>query len=81
MQVERESAGLFKAVVVGSYERGERAVTVSRLAELAEFYDVRTQDLLPADPAFTAIAPDSGDPELDVVPRDVGDTPGSRLRA
>ena len=49
MQVERESAGRFKAIVVGSYERGDRAVTVSRLAELAEFYGVPTQDLLPAD--------------------------------
>lgn len=57
-QVERESAGRFKAVVVGSYERGDRAVTVSRLAELAEFYGVRTQDLLPAgrDPAANARA-------------------------
>ena len=34
--VEEKSAGRWKAVVVGSYERGDRAVTVSRLAELAE---------------------------------------------
>ena len=32
MQVERESGGRFKAVVVGSYERDQRAVTVSTLA-------------------------------------------------
>ena len=49
MQVERESGGRFRAIVVGSYERADRAVTVSRLAELAEFYGVPTQDLLPAD--------------------------------
>jgi hypothetical protein len=33
--------------VVGSYERGDRAVTVSRLAELAEFYRVPVAELLP----------------------------------
>ena len=38
--VEAKSAGRWKAVVVGSYERGDRAVTVQRLAELAEFYGV-----------------------------------------
>ena len=36
-----------KAVVVGSYERGDRAVTVSRLAELADFYRVPVAELLP----------------------------------
>ena len=36
--VEEKSAGHWKAVVVGSYERADRAVTVVRLAELAEFY-------------------------------------------
>ena len=38
--VEAKSQGAWKAVVVGSYERGDRAVTVQRLAELAEFYGV-----------------------------------------
>ena len=33
--VERKSGGRWKAVVVGSYERGDRAVSVQRLAELA----------------------------------------------
>lgn len=45
--VEEKSAGRWKAVVVGSYERGDRAVTVSRLAELAEFYRVPVSELLP----------------------------------
>ncbi len=45
--VEQKSRGRWKAVVVGSYERGDRAVTVSRLAELAEFYGVPLQELLP----------------------------------
>ena len=38
--VEKKSSGRWKAVVVGSYERGDRAVTVARLAELADFYGV-----------------------------------------
>jgi len=45
--VERKSGGKWKAVVVGSYERGDRAVSVQKLAELAEFYGVSTGDLLP----------------------------------
>src|SRR5205809_8071589 len=46
--VEEKSRGRWKAVVVGSYERGDRAVTVQRLAELAEFYGVPINELLPA---------------------------------
>ena len=45
--VEEKSEGRWKAVVVGSYERGDRAVTVSRLAELADFYRVPVAELLP----------------------------------
>ncbi|HVF05905.1 MAG TPA: transcriptional regulator [Frankiaceae bacterium] len=45
--VEEKSRGRWKAVVVGSYERGDRAVTVQRLAELAEFYGVPVHELLP----------------------------------
>src|SRR5438045_9100809 len=45
--VEEKSAGRWKAVVVGSYERGDRAVTVSRLAELAAFYRVPVDVLQP----------------------------------
>jgi len=46
--VEEKSRGRWKAVVVGSYERGDRAVTVQRLAELADFYGVPVAELLPA---------------------------------
>lgn len=46
--VEERSRGRWKAVVVGSYERGDRAVTVQRLAELADFYGVPVSELLPA---------------------------------
>jgi transcriptional regulator with XRE-family HTH domain len=45
--VEQKSQGRWKAVVVGSYERGDRAVTVQRLSELAEFYGVPVHELLP----------------------------------
>ncbi len=45
--VEEKSTGRWKAVVVGSYERGDRAVTVARLAELADFYRVPVAELLP----------------------------------
>lgn len=45
--VEEKSRGQWKAVVVGSYERGDRAPTVEKLAQLADFYDVAASDLLP----------------------------------
>ncbi len=45
--VEEKSEGRWKAVVVGSYERGDRAITVTKLAELAQFYNVPITDLLP----------------------------------
>jgi transcriptional regulator with XRE-family HTH domain len=45
--VEQKSGGRWKAVVVGAYERGTRAVTVQRLSELAEFYGVPVSALLP----------------------------------
>ena len=45
--VEQKSGGRWKAVVVGSYERGDRAVTVQNLAELADFYGVPVAELLP----------------------------------
>jgi len=47
--VEQRSRGRWKAVVVSSYERGDRAVSVQRLYELAEFYAVPITELLPSD--------------------------------
>lgn len=46
-QVEEMSEGRWKAVVVGSYERGDRAVSVAKLAELSDFYNVPVSELLP----------------------------------
>ncbi|MEO9221389.1 MAG: transcriptional regulator, partial [Mycobacteriaceae bacterium] len=48
-RVEERSNGRWKAVVIGSYERGDRAVTVNKLAELARFYGVPMSELLPPD--------------------------------
>jgi transcriptional regulator with XRE-family HTH domain len=45
--VEINSEGRFKAVVVGSYERGDRAVSAHKLAALADFYGVPVTELLP----------------------------------
>ncbi len=45
--VEEKSNGKWKAVVVGSYERGDRAITVQRLSDLARFYRVPVAELLP----------------------------------
>src|ERR671933_2612694 len=53
--VEEKSQGRWKAVVVGSYERGDRAVTVQRLSELAEFYGVPVNELLPEREAVIAV--------------------------
>lgn len=47
--VERRSNGEWKAAVVGSYERGDRNISASRLCELAEFYGVSPADILPAE--------------------------------
>jgi transcriptional regulator with XRE-family HTH domain len=60
--VERKSDGKWKAVVVGSYERGDRAVSVQRLSELAEFYGVPVSDLLP--PEDSPFAGGGGAPPL-----------------
>jgi hypothetical protein len=45
--VEQKSLGQWKAVVVGSYERGERAISVPRLVGLTGFYGVTLADVLP----------------------------------
>ncbi len=45
--VEEKSHGRWKAVVVGSYERGDRADAAQKLAELADFYAVPVSELLP----------------------------------
>src|SRR6201990_20588 len=55
--VEEKSRGRWKAVVVGSYERGDRSVTVQKLAEPGECYGGRVSELLPGDAAPPPLAP------------------------
>ncbi|HLI24782.1 MAG TPA: transcriptional regulator [Acidimicrobiales bacterium] len=45
--VEARSGGEFKASVLGAYERGERIISVLRLARLAQLYGVPVDQLLP----------------------------------
>jgi transcriptional regulator with XRE-family HTH domain len=45
--VQAKSGDRWKAVVIGSYERGDRSITAHRLAELASFYGVPLARLLP----------------------------------
>jgi transcriptional regulator with XRE-family HTH domain len=47
--VERRSEGRWKAAVVGSYERGDRNISATRLLELADFYGVAPVDVLPGE--------------------------------
>jgi transcriptional regulator with XRE-family HTH domain len=42
--VETKSYGKHKAVVIGSYERGQRTISVKKLIELARFYGVPITD-------------------------------------
>jgi transcriptional regulator with XRE-family HTH domain len=48
-EVERSSGGRWKAAVIGSYERGDRNISATRLLELAEFYEVSPAQVLPGD--------------------------------
>lgn len=45
--VEDASDGQWKAVVIGAYERGDRAISAVKLADLAGFYGVPVRELLP----------------------------------
>lgn len=47
--VERMSEGRWKAAVIGSYERGDRNISATRLLELAEFYGISPSEVLPGD--------------------------------
>jgi transcriptional regulator with XRE-family HTH domain len=47
--VERRSDGRWKAAVIGSYERGDRNISATRLLELADFYGVTPVEVLPGE--------------------------------
>jgi transcriptional regulator with XRE-family HTH domain len=44
--IESDSHGRWKAVVIGSYERGDRALTLKKAVALARYYDVPLDQLL-----------------------------------
>lgn len=45
-EVEEKSNGVWKAVVIGSYERCDRALSVKKAINLANFYQVPLDELL-----------------------------------
>jgi len=55
--VESRSHGRFKAGIVGCYERGDRTVSVPRLVEIAELYDIPASTLLDGTPRAAGPAP------------------------
>jgi transcriptional regulator with XRE-family HTH domain len=71
--VERRSQGEWKAAVVGSYERGDRNISASRLCELADFYGVSPSDILPGDEGVRA-GDRSGGVVIDLRRLEVGDS-------
>lgn len=50
--VEQKSRGRWKTAAVGSYERGDRMISVNQLSELAGFYGVPVSALLPNEEAL-----------------------------
>ena len=50
----------FSAAAVGSYERGERLISVPRLNRLANLYKVPLEELLPPEPAAASEGRDDG---------------------
>src|SRR6266542_5301231 len=49
--VQLASHGRFTGSAVGTYERGERGISVQRLSELAQLYGVPVERFLPESPA------------------------------
>lgn len=56
--VQQASGGRWKAAVVGAYERGDRNVSVSRLYDLAGFYEVPVSEILPEEGNGKTAAPE-----------------------
>lgn len=59
-EVEHRSGGRLKTSVMGSYERSARVMSVQRLAEIADFYQVPVAALLPDPLPPTMTAPAAG---------------------
>ncbi|MER3395760.1 MAG: transcriptional regulator [Acidimicrobiia bacterium] len=81
--VERRSKGEFKASVVGAYERGERSISVPRLARLAEYYGVTLEELLPTEDEHVHTpglrTPDADTLRLDLVALETAQDPEARI--
>lgn len=60
LDVESASAKEFKASVLGAYERGERAISASRLQRLAEIYRLPLRAMIPPEPGGVAGGPVTG---------------------
>jgi CheY-like chemotaxis protein len=63
--VEEASAGEFKQSALGSYERGERSLSIHRLHRLAGIYTMTAADVLATDaspPVPSAVTPGAGRP-------------------
>lgn len=58
--VNQASGGRWKAAIVGAYERGDRNITVARLADLAAFYGVPVTEAVPAEEPAAERADDPG---------------------
>ena len=49
MKLEEDTKGEFKASAVGAYERGERAISVVKLAALCRVYGTSAKEVIPYD--------------------------------
>ena len=73
-QVHQRSGNRWSTVVLGSYERADRAMSVTTLADLAAFYGMATEDLLPTDP--TSAQPHHADRKLTIDLQRIPTLPG-----
>ena len=75
--VHRATDGEFKAAVLGAYERGERSLSLPRLARLAACYGVPVNQLLPEEDTYEVPATSPGGVAIDLtsiddLPAEVG---------
>ena len=82
--VQARSRGRLKAVVLGAYERGDRGLSIARLAEIAEFYGVPVAELLPESPVPefaepTGSANGGADPRLTIDLQRMADLPPQQI--
>lgn len=81
-EVEDASDGKWKAVVIGAYERGDRAISAAKLADLATFYSVPVAELLPEPEPRTPVNTGNGrsDPVMLDLNRLTADGVSSQLK-